>query len=104
VLDYRGAPEKQVIRPPDGRVALALCAPGAACWFILLTRFRFVPITLNMLWVLWGAAVLTAIVSLFKYVRFDRRTLSLFVVVNLLVNIPGLIFTLLFWGGAFGPP
>jgi hypothetical protein len=91
VLDYRGKSAPFVTRAPDRGLALVLCAPGFVCWICFL-----IPESENLFRVgllIWPVAVLTAIVSLFKYVRFSKRAFPWCVVLNLAINISGLIFS-----------
>ena len=49
----------------------------------------------NMFMSLWIAAIATAILSVCLYCRFPFRDVPWFVALNLFINIPGLLFSIL---------
>lgn len=86
---------------PSLIVALILCAPGAAA-FAAYFSDRLgdgnLPAAIGSIigcifWPLWFVAVLTAIVSVVLYARHPLRALPWYVVVNLGINITGLLFS-----------
>jgi hypothetical protein len=95
-LDYARAPIGKLGQNPF--VALLLCLPGILCWIILL-----MPNAVALLWpemnftdliVLWGLAVVTAIVSTVFYWRVPK---AWFVIACLTINTCGLLYTIWFW-------
>jgi len=77
-------------------IALLLCAPGAACIAIYMGG----DILANGLpwsgfFSLWLTAIATAILSVCLYCRFPFRDVPWFVALNLFINIPGLLFSVL---------
>ena len=52
-----------------------------------------------LFWPLWWVAILTAIGSVFMYVRFPIKAMPWYVILNLVINISGLLFSLLVLAG-----
>src|SRR5438105_4031719 len=100
-VDRRGNPLIAPLRE-NPLVALLLCFPGVLCWINLLAenassqRLRF-----GALMVLWLVAVVTAITSIILYWRSRKRW---FVIVCLILNVAGLLFTIWFWLQMFTTP
>lgn len=69
-------------------LALLLCAPGAACFAMYFWNVGGFGLFFGMLL----AAILTALVSLVLYGRHPRRALRWYVVLNLAINVIGLLF------------
>jgi hypothetical protein len=94
---------------PNPALAMLLCLPGAICWatFLGLVFGRHLPASVraNLRWLqifgdgplllCWLAAVATAIVSL---IAFRRSRKPWYVWLNLVVNVTGLLFTILILG------
>ena len=87
---------------PSPIVALGLCAPGAATFGFLFLGEAHVNFSVavneaigDVVWPLWFAAVVTAIISLVLYRRYLFRPLPWYVFVNLCVNVPGLLLSVL---------
>lgn len=77
-------------------VALLLCAPGAACIAIYVGgNILANGLSFNGFFSLWLTAIATAIFSIFFYGRFPFRDVPWFVALNLFINIPGLLFSIL---------
>ena len=87
-------------RPPL-IVALALCAPGASAFVAYLSDVfghDKLPVAIGSIisgifWPLWFVAVLTAIASVVLYARHPLRALPWYVVLNLGINITGLLLS-----------
>ena len=89
ILDYRdGSPESLTDAP---WLALLLCAPGAACFIIYFGNVG----DFGLFWGMLLMAVITAIASLILYGRNPRRALRWYVLLNLAINVTGLLFALL---------
>jgi hypothetical protein len=96
ILDYRSN-SKPDSRRADPFLPLALSIPGALCW----TVFACAKLNISLPdWILgivalsWPLAVLFAVGSIMLYLRFSKRLLTWAVIINLIVNISGLIFTI----------
>lgn len=95
-----------IARRHSRRLALALCAPGAATFVLFFVGVVFdasLPYWLGSLvghlfMPLWLLALGTALSSVCLYVRFPFRPLPWFVTLNLFLNISGLLFSLLCLG------
>jgi hypothetical protein len=80
--------------------AILLCTPGLICWALLagfVTGWmpRFVERLFEGIFLpLLAAAVLTAIVSIIIYLFVPRQRKPWFVILNLVINISGLLFLL----------
>ena len=75
-------------------VALLLCAPGAAC-FAAYFGGGINGLPWSVFFSLWITAIVTAIISVCLYGRFPFKALPWFVAVNLVINIFGLLLSLL---------
>jgi len=108
-LDYAG-PKPEAVEPPpqlpyaipeqqySQGLALLLCAPGAASFALFFGAMSSSIIGSalgSLFWPLWFLAVMTALASLCIYVRLPFKALPWYVVVNLVINISGLLFSLL---------
>jgi hypothetical protein len=71
-------------------IALLLCAPGACCWLMYLVPG--LPGDFNIFLITFFIAVATAIASLIIYCLHPFRPMPWYVIVNLSINVPGLIF------------
>jgi hypothetical protein len=88
-------------------LALALCAAGAYSWivfFILNEAPQIFPswrdwlvqsLGGNVFWIPWNAAVITAIISMCLYLPRIFKPTPWFVQLNLWINIPGLLLSLM---------
>ena len=96
LLDYH-SPQKRTSR--RGTAAILLAVPGAFAWtlFFLAITGRLPEIRASTFDDIFGmclfAATVSAIISSIAYIRF-RRPMHWTVVVNLIINIPGLLFVL----------
>ena len=94
-LDYQ-APAARRVAPPTGE-AILLCTPGLLCWGWFLVLWSWsgaVPSgMLQVFWALWALAVGSALVSVVRYV-FMRRASTPAVILNLTVNVAGLLFSI----------
>ncbi len=90
---------------PSIVIALLLCAPGACSWmtyFGIATRDPFAAMFAmrwlggpDLFWLLFCAAVATAITSIVIYFKHPRfRPMPWYVILNLSINVPGLLFGL----------
>ena len=78
--------------------ALLLCAPGALA-FTVFFGGDHLPSGIGeflggLFWPLWMVAVATAIASVCLYMRFGFKPLPWFVILNLAINISGLLLSL----------
>ena len=98
LLDYRDP--RRDTPPPSRAVALLLCSPGAACWGVYLID-AFADANLpqpigdffhTIFWPLFFAAVVSAILSLIVYGRHPLRPQPWYVMLNLAINVSGLLF------------
>ncbi|HET6252347.1 MAG TPA: hypothetical protein VFE47_31965 [Tepidisphaeraceae bacterium] len=95
-LDYYAG--KAPARQYSAIVALLLCTPGAtefALYFSLRSDAlqSAVPrILADLFWPLLALAIVTAITSIVIYARRPRDTLPWYVILNLVINIVGLLF------------
>ena len=86
---------------PSRAVALVLCAPGAAAFAVYFSDRlsngnlprAIGSIISGIFWPLWFVAVLTAVVSVVLYARHPLRSLPWYVILNLGINIVGLLFS-----------
>lgn len=85
VLNNGKASGRSVAESPS--LALLLCAPGAACFVLYFGGFGGPGLFLGVLL----AAVLTAVVSLFLYRKHARRGLRWYALLNLGINVTGLL-------------
>jgi len=77
-------------------IALLLCAPGAACIALYVGGSTLTNgLSFSGFFSLWLAAIVTAIFSIYFYGRFPFRDVPWFVALNLFINIPGLLFSIL---------
>jgi hypothetical protein len=90
---------------PSFVIALLLCAPGACSWltyFGIAARDPFAAMSVmhwlggpDLFWLLFFAAVATAISSIIIYFKYPRfRPMPWYVILNLCVNVSGLVFGL----------
>src|SRR5687767_3317020 len=93
VLTYEAPLDRP--RPPNPVLATLLCLPGAACWVVFISvaiRFRRIgALDGRAAVLLWALAVVTAVFSLVLYARGPKPW---YVVVCLIINGGGLLFTL----------
>jgi len=97
-ISYRDP--QQDVREPAAWLALLLCVPGALCWTYFLAMVAGIDfpewssrLIGDTFWPTLWAAVGTALISIIIYARLLFRRLRWYVVLNLSINIPGLIFT-----------
>lgn len=86
VLDYGNGRGQTATDSPW--LALLLCAPGAACFAMYFFNVGGFGLFFGMLL----AAILTALVSLVLYGGHPRRALRWYVLLNLAINVSGLLF------------
>jgi hypothetical protein len=104
VLPYRTPPSERREPAPSWIVATLLALPGLSCWMVL--AMIVVPPPLRVLaWpgyylvrllgfgmaLVWFVAIITALISLAIYLPWKKPW---YVILNLIVNISGLLFTL----------
>lgn len=95
-LQYESVSQPERRRSPA--LALVLCFPGLCCWITLVSivALRVPPGLLDpyvpLMLCSWAAAIITAILSLGLYCRKPRSGL---VWMNLVINVTGLLFTVL---------
>ena len=86
ILDYRKDSGRAASESPW--LALFLCAPGTACFVMYFANLGNFGLFFGML----TAAILTALISLVIYGRHPRRALRWYALLNLAINITGLLF------------
>ena len=97
-IDY-GRPDAQAQRESPF-LALSLCLPGVACWslYMMMEVARSVPsvpINYAAFMFLWLLSIIAAVVSLVVYGAHPLRPQPWYVILNLFVNICGLIASVL---------
>jgi hypothetical protein len=99
-LDYRRDDRRhqKLYELPPSALPLILCLPGAVCWLLLICGnflASLVPelydFMRTLFWVSFPVAVITAVISVSLYVRRPTRPLPWYVLINLGINIPGLL-------------
>src|SRR5215207_7197945 len=93
-LDYSSPSD--VTEQPSVVLAILLCLPGAMCWFLYGSRMLSIHLppsaTRAVFWPCWILAVATAMYSMVLYLPRASRIHPWYVVINLVINVPGLLF------------
>lgn len=95
VMEY-SSPQLTPANRPSILAALFLCLPGSACWFLFLMEAVF-GVNMDIDYSAWFAwlvmiAMLTAVISIFFYAAHWRYLKYWYVIINLCINVAGLLF------------
>jgi hypothetical protein len=92
LLDYQEQPPPEPTATPDA-AAIMLAVPGGICWLLFALESAGVTGKMSAIfWPIFVLAALCAVISCATFIRFGRQ-LRWSVWLNLVVNVPGLIFT-----------